>query len=152
MRWTGAAMIASQAHPELALCAPSVPPARMGSADEANTPRTWRRPRLRRTGPVPGRDGGYGAAPHKIVDYAIVVVPFDCALVAATNRAVPEPARLADSTHPHLLATVASIAPAAGATPGTTALVDGSTVATQRAACLSKGHPPQVRELEVSQE
>jgi hypothetical protein len=45
------------------------------SADEAKTPRTWRRPRLRRTGPVlaaelprywPGR--GMGPTHHEVVD------------------------------------------------------------------------------------
>jgi GAF domain-containing protein len=65
---------------------------------------------------------------QEIVDYAIVVVPCDCAAVAATEEIGPRPSRLAASTDQEVMATVADIAGAAGTSPGRAAFLDASTV------------------------
>ena len=65
---------------------------------------------------------------QEIVDYAIVVVPCDWAAVAATDEIGPHPARMAASTDPELMATVADIAGAAGTSPGRAAFLGACTV------------------------
>jgi GAF domain-containing protein len=65
---------------------------------------------------------------QEIVDYATVVVPCDWAAVAATDEIGPHPARMAASTDPALMATVAEIAGASGTSPGRAAFLDASVV------------------------
>jgi GAF domain-containing protein len=65
---------------------------------------------------------------QEIVDYALVVVPCDWAAVAATDVIGSRPARLAASTDPGLMVTVAEIAGAAGTSPGWAAFLDACAV------------------------
>jgi hypothetical protein len=65
---------------------------------------------------------------QEIVDFALVVVPCDWAAVAATDAIGSRPARLAASTDPELMATVAEIAGAAGSSPGWAAFLGGCPV------------------------
>jgi GAF domain-containing protein len=59
---------------------------------------------------------------------ALKVVPCQWVSVAVMDRITPRPARLAVSTDPALASTIASIASAAGASPGITAFEEGAVV------------------------